>query len=166
MRLPALALALLAIARAARDLHENCQRWAEGGECSANPKFMQENCAVSCSKAKDYSTQIQKECAGYAQMGECSRNPAFMLSTCRRECDAWEAKEGLRIDRDSRCVEWSIVGVSCDRIGQFQELTFPSCEMIVDNPYQLTIRAEESTNQISKSFLVVSVQFVDQLPRI
>ena len=110
MRLPALALALLAIARAARDLHENCQRWAEGGECSANPKFMQENCAVSCSKAKDYSTQIQKECAGYAQMGECSRNPAFMLSTCRRECDAWEAKEGLRIDRDSRCVEWSIVG--------------------------------------------------------
>ena len=59
-----------------------------------------------------------------------------------------------------------IVGVSCDRIRQFQELTFPSCEMIVDDPYQLTIRAEESTNQVSKSFLVVSVQLVDQLPRI
>ena len=59
-----------------------------------------------------------------------------------------------------------IVGVSCDMIRQFQELTFASCEMIVDDPYQLTIRAEESTNQVSKSFLVVSVQLVDQLPRI
>ena len=59
-----------------------------------------------------------------------------------------------------------IVGVSCDRIRQFQELTFPSCEMIVDDPYQLTIRAEESANQVNKSCLVISVQFVDQLPRI
>mmetsp|Transcript_25252 Transcript_25252/g.39176 ORF Transcript_25252/g.39176 Transcript_25252/m.39176 type:complete len:700 (-) Transcript_25252:144-2243(-) len=31
------------------DLHEDCQGWADEGECEANPKFMLENCAASCS---------------------------------------------------------------------------------------------------------------------
>eukprot|EP00985_Skeletonema_marinoi_P008348 scaffold3764_cov66-Skeletonema_marinoi.AAC.1 len=30
------------------DLHEDCQGWADEGECEANPKFMLENCAASC----------------------------------------------------------------------------------------------------------------------
>eukprot|EP00984_Skeletonema_dohrnii_P002534 scaffold876_cov92-Skeletonema_dohrnii-CCMP3373.AAC.9 len=31
------------------DLYEDCQGWADEGECEANPKFMLENCAASCS---------------------------------------------------------------------------------------------------------------------
>ena len=45
---------------------------------------------------------------------ECSRNPAFMLSSCRSDCEAWEKEHGLKIDRDSSCVEWSILG-RCDK---------------------------------------------------
>ena len=92
------------------DHNENCQQWAETGECAANPKFMQEQCAASCSTAHDYRSQIRKECDGYAKAGECSRNPAFMLSTCRAECDAWEAEHGLKIDHDASCVEHSMLG--------------------------------------------------------
>ena len=126
------------------DQHDNCQTWAEQGECERNEAFMKTSCALSCAGAKTYSTQLQKECKGYAQQGECSRNPAFMLSSCRAECDAWEkehnvhrrsppacrgteacrsasllqmlfatlpcAVQQLFIDRDSRCVEWSLLG--------------------------------------------------------
>ena len=97
-------------ASVAADTHEMCQSWAEQGECNANPQYMQANCAAACSKAGQYRSQIQRECAGYAQQGECSRNPAFMLSTCRKECDAWERQHGLKIDRDSNCVQLSILG--------------------------------------------------------
>ena len=140
-----LALVLRALmacsAHAATDLHENCQAWAESGECELNDAYMLANCAKSCESKKGYVSQIKKECIGYAKQGECSRNPAFMLSTCRAECDAWEKENNvrlatcmhaviatlrlsqlwplrtrappasqLRIDRDSRCVEWSLLG--------------------------------------------------------
>ena len=61
-------LAAATATAAAADKYENCKRWAEGGECNANPAFMQENCATACASAKDYSAQIKKECAGYADM--------------------------------------------------------------------------------------------------
>ena len=92
------------------DTDEKCGTWAELGECEKNSEFMQSACATSCSTATTKVTQLQKECAGYAQAGECVRNPAFMLSTCRKECDTWEQQQGIVIDRDWRCVEWSIAG--------------------------------------------------------
>lgn len=112
-------------APALRDLHESCQQWAETGECAANENFMRDNCALSCSKARDFKSQIRKECDGYAKQGECSRNPAFMLSTCRAECDAWEKQHGLKIDRNSLCVEWSMLGKCLEEDGR------PSAKMAV-----------------------------------
>ena len=85
------------------DTSDMCEMWAPSGECDANPDYMRQNCAASCAGAKakpgGYASQMKRECVGYARQGECSRNPAFMLSTCRAECDAWEAENGLRIDR-------------------------------------------------------------------
>jgi len=108
-------LAVLAAAALAEE--EMCNSWAEAGECASNPSYMAKHCAAACRQAKatgktrsGMRQQMEKECAGYAQAGECSRNPAFMLSTCRKECDAWEERTGLKIDRDSRCVEWSLLG--------------------------------------------------------
>ena len=91
---------------------EQCESWAESGECESNPTYMKQECAKSCENAGKFKTQMQKECEGYALAGECSRNPAFMLSTCRKECDKWEASKGgaVRIDRSARCVEWSLMG--------------------------------------------------------
>jgi len=34
--------------RGGQDQNEKCQEWAKAGECDNNPKFMHENCAVSC----------------------------------------------------------------------------------------------------------------------
>jgi len=104
---------LVAAATAAtptKDLDENCEHWASTGECTNNPEFMELNCAIACSNAQGYLSQIKKECIGYARMGECSRNPAFMLATCAEECNAWEKEHGLKIDRDALCVEWSLLG--------------------------------------------------------
>lgn len=92
------------------DKEANCPSWAEAGECDRNKAFMQANCPTACSGAKSMSSQLQKECIGYAEQGECSRNPAFMLSSCRPQCDAWERKHNLHIDRNARCVEWSMLG--------------------------------------------------------
>lgn len=33
-----------------KDQHENCNFWAQEGECEKNPGYMLENCAKSCSK--------------------------------------------------------------------------------------------------------------------
>lgn len=30
------------------DKHENCEEWADGGECTKNPAYMLETCALSC----------------------------------------------------------------------------------------------------------------------
>lgn len=30
------------------DQHENCEFWANSGECESNPGYMAENCATSC----------------------------------------------------------------------------------------------------------------------
>jgi len=97
------------------DTHDNCGTWAQGGECDVNPTFMKAECATACAKAPpSILSQVRKECEGYAKQGECSRNPAFMLGTCRKECDAWEVKTGLAIDRDGQCVQWSLLG-ECER---------------------------------------------------
>lgn len=100
-----------ATATAVQEDANMCSTWASNGECDSNPQYMLENCPAACARSEPgQKSQLQRECAGYADMGECSRNPAFMLSACRRECDAWEARTGLKIDRDSKCVEWSILG--------------------------------------------------------
>ena len=88
----------------------------------------------------------------------------FDREICKRSCRGQPLI--IKCDRDARFTKAAFSQMMKLGGRQFQELTFPSCEMIVDDPYQLTIRAEESTNQVSKSFLVVSVQLVDQLPRI
>ncbi len=118
---PALALlcVLVGAVAPAVDGDSNCETWAENGECDANPQYMMAHCPVACSSSRSSSrsamqSQVRKECVGYARQGECSRNPAFMLTTCRAECDAWEKEHGLSIDRDSRCVEWSLQGL-CDK---------------------------------------------------
>ena len=113
----ALLIQVAASAASVADKFDQCATWASTGECAINPVFMLENCAHACVAApkptkttEQLKAQIRTECAGYANVGECSRNPAFMLKTCRAECDEWESKLGLSIDRNSLCVQWSLLG--------------------------------------------------------
>lgn len=105
-------------AAALKDLNENCNVWAAGGECELNPNFMRKNCALACSAKSPELSQIERECVGYAEQGECVRNPAFMIQTCRRHCDAWEKAHGFKIDRHSSCVELSLLG-RCETPDEF-----------------------------------------------
>ena len=89
---------------------ERCRSLAATGHCAGHQAaHMERHCAAACMAWRGMN-QIQRECAGYAEGGECGRNPAYMLTTCARECEAWERGKGLSIDRDSRCVEWSLLG--------------------------------------------------------
>ena len=44
---------MVAAARDLVDHDENCQEWAEEGECKANPDYMLENCEKSCAAVQD-----------------------------------------------------------------------------------------------------------------
>ena len=36
--------------------------------------------------------------------------PTLILTLALTRCAAWEAAKGITIDRESRCVEWSLLG--------------------------------------------------------
>ena len=58
-----LLLSLYLIANTVADNHENCQYWAEEGECDKNPTYMLENCKESCRKVAIASLRAAKELA-------------------------------------------------------------------------------------------------------
>ena len=45
------------------DLVNECEGWAERGECTLNPKYMHENCAASCKMQALHDEQM-KACVG------------------------------------------------------------------------------------------------------
>ena len=97
------------------DKEEACSRWADAGECEANPTFMHSKCPVACgacggvrTKKKKKTTKKQKgtacrdadaNCGSWASAGECDKNPAFMHSSCPVSC--MSCPEG---DEDPACV--------------------------------------------------------------
>ena len=45
------------------DQHENCEFWANSGECESNPGYMMENCATSCETVAKQKLQDEQELA-------------------------------------------------------------------------------------------------------
>ena len=78
-----LLLSLYLIANTVADNHENCQYWAEEGECDKNPTYMLENCKESCRKV---STVSDERCQLWAEGGDCDKNPTYMLENCKESC--------------------------------------------------------------------------------
>lgn len=48
------------------DQHENCEFWANSGECEDNPQYMAENCATSCEAV---ASQKQADAEALAKLG-------------------------------------------------------------------------------------------------
>eukprot|EP00966_Prymnesium_polylepis_P248751 5751390-Prymnesium_polylepis.1 len=88
------------------DKHDSCVSWAEAGECAANARYMQENCAKACSEAVPPSAGEPEQCAGWASQGECTRNPKYMMYTCPQSCaeQRKSVHEGL-LDSRGDCLD-------------------------------------------------------------
>ena len=78
--------------RDGKDAHNDpgeCQRWAAGGECGRNPKFMMQACKISCTAAGKIPQDRHSDpnlCVQWATAGECDSNPSFMFESCAGSC--------------------------------------------------------------------------------
>ena len=70
------------------DVNEkNCRAWADSGECSNNPAYMNEHCCKSCgNEIKECVDINEKDCKAWADSGECSKNPTYMNENCCKSC--------------------------------------------------------------------------------
>merc|ERR1719183_1158085 len=68
-----------------KDTDANCKGWADSGECTANPTFMQASCKYSCGGCSSCIDQ-NDGCSGWATSGECEQNPSFMKASCKKSC--------------------------------------------------------------------------------
>lgn len=88
----ALLVLVLEEAAASLDKHEHCAKWANSGECEANPGFMWKTCESSCSRTggrKPWASDpTAVRCQSWVKAGECQTNADFMLKTCPSSCDS------------------------------------------------------------------------------
>jgi hypothetical protein len=87
------------------DLHPSCKKFAQQGECFANPPWMLSNCKQSCglcyeewrekqSDAQDVynvpnddkCVDMHTQCPNWASQMECFTNPAYMAQACPASC--------------------------------------------------------------------------------
>ncbi|XP_029643131.1 zinc metalloproteinase nas-14 [Octopus sinensis] len=74
-------------------LDGKCDTWAANGDCLTNPKWMNKNCAKSCSSCPDTqrpsckNTYLNDEkCGQWALEGECQLNNVWMEQYCGHSC--------------------------------------------------------------------------------
>ncbi|XP_076454382.1 zinc metalloproteinase nas-15-like [Babylonia areolata] len=107
---------------------EDCDGWAQAGECNANRVWMEENCKKSCNACDntgDGGKPDSKECTnvwgdqkcqGWADSGECEANPIWMKQNCKKSCKDCEDNNGgggggVRcIDNNQYCASWAKSG--------------------------------------------------------
>ena len=122
---PALILLVFA-ASAARDNDANCAHWAEIGECDKNPKFMQKECAKSCSMS-ERDTADQAECSRLVKEGRCHADVA--LVRCRASCYT-ALKANLTEDLEGNCFYWATDG-ECESNREWMATSCRrSCELL------------------------------------
>ena len=122
---PALILLVFA-ASAARDNDANCAHWAEIGECDKNPKFMQKECAKSCSMI-ERDTADQAECSRLVKEGRCHADVA--LVRCRASCYT-ALKANLTEDLEGNCFYWATDG-ECESNREWMATSCRrSCELL------------------------------------
>jgi len=86
------------------DENPNCPGWANSGECSRNPGWMNGNCPESCGVCDLLLGEIDKKplkgrcndynekCAEWKSWGECEKNPGYMLAACTKSCGLCEGE--------------------------------------------------------------------------
>ncbi|CAH3015497.1 unnamed protein product, partial [Porites evermanni] len=72
------------------DKYNDCQSWANSGECGLNLNWMSTNCPKSCRTCgeppSDCADLYPVACESWGQGGECQKNPLWMKEHCKRTC--------------------------------------------------------------------------------
>ena len=88
----------------AKPADDQCERWADAGECTANAAYMKDACGKACAAAasgKPAAGQVppsrrqaakpqpetpdkDAHCGLWANKGECEKNPEFMAAGCQQ----------------------------------------------------------------------------------
>lgn len=72
------------------DKFNDCQSWANSGECGLNLNWMSTNCPKSCRTCgeppSDCADLYPVACESWGQGGECQKNPLWMKEHCKRTC--------------------------------------------------------------------------------
>merc|ERR1712168_1265105 len=85
-------LVVAAVSAECEDKNDGCVDWAKRGECTNNPEWMKDNCALSCEQCggPDPNPDCKDKndgCAAWAKSGECEKNPIWMKDNCALSCD-------------------------------------------------------------------------------
>ena len=129
----------------AKPADDQCERWADAGECTANAAYMKDACGKACRRAawgkppgvalpppqpqptpQPETPDKDAHCGLWANKGECEKNPEFMAAGCQQACrrHADELK-----DKDPRCAEWAAQG-DCDRDASKKAKCRTACLMV------------------------------------
>jgi len=99
---------LLGNASLCADKHSDCSGWAAAGECTANARYMEAECARSCGKCDANSSVLKWDrycddkssfCGQWAAVGECDSNPSYMRANCPVTCHLCQSRKCHDHDR-------------------------------------------------------------------
>ena len=122
----------------AKPADDQCERWADAGECKANAAYMEVECAKACRRQArgkppppppPETPDVDAHCGLWASKGECEKNAEFMATNCRQACrrHADELK-----DKDPRCAEWAAQG-ECDRNASTKARCRTACLQVLED---------------------------------
>lgn len=116
------------------DRHENCENWANNGECTNTPGYMEKNCAASCRIQNCVCEDVNVKCPNYAATNDqCNTNPGYMHKNCPASCGLCGLQvnppsEGDCVDTEeqgtSACEYWRDIG-DCEADYQYM---FDNCK--------------------------------------
>jgi len=67
------------------DKDSKCDRYANGGYCDKNSRWMIPNCPKACGLCDNCGNQNAR-CQEWADRGECQKNPWYMFTHCNKAC--------------------------------------------------------------------------------
>ena len=130
-------------------VRDECQSWAEDGECENNPALMKQRCPGKCkAKAKPAKAKAKAKtkkpvedegppdksphCSAWAAAGECANNAGFMLGECAASCRGDGKGKSTSVDMNQDCTPWVSDG-ECYRNPAFMlQQCKASCEVFAE----------------------------------
>uniref|UniRef100_A0A7S4JIX9 ShKT domain-containing protein n=1 Tax=Prymnesium polylepis TaxID=72548 RepID=A0A7S4JIX9_9EUKA len=82
-----------------------CQQWADAGECERNARFMWDTCLHECRRRHEDTSVL---CEGHVADGWCVSQPAAMMDRCPGKC--FSGVKLLRTGEPLSCSVWAQQG--------------------------------------------------------